>query len=542
MRLWGMREDRSRAARGGGLRRRIAAWCILVCLSWPGPMADAAELGGPAFWVAGFRFTGNTVFSDEELARLAADRVGTELTLAAVEEVARRTARFYRERGYPLAVARVPPQEVVGGIVEIAITEGRYAGIILQYAEGAARLPEATVHRLLGRVRPGTLIEAEFLERAIQLLGEIPGIAVQASLRSGDVAGTAYLVLSIEPADRAHGRIGLGNTASEYLGRLHGFFALALEDPTGRGDRLSVQWVAAGSQMHLGRVSYDAYLPAPWRWEIAYSDTHYALGAPFDALNAHGTASHVHLSSSYPLHRSGRGRADLTFQFTHKNLTDSLLGEERTAEVQAFSATWRGEKRPRAPHGAARGAWATLTAGRHRFLEGSLDSVEAHLAGPSAQYATLRAGFSSRLPLSSAASLDLSASGQWSSHNLVRSEKFSLGGPDGLRAYPAGEAGGDLGWLVRGEIRSRLGALGAWGRAVEVTAFADAGRVALSKSPAPGTEGENHRTLAGFGIGLAYVPDDSVSLRLEYAVPVGGPENLAASARPRLWARLESTF
>src|SRR4029077_11503587 len=51
------------------------------------------------------------------------------------------------------------------------------------------------------------------------------------------------------------------------------------------------------------------------------------------------------------------------------------------------------------------------------------------------------------------ASLLFSASGQLASGNLASAEKMSLGGPNGVRAYPVGEATGDSGIVTQTELR-----------------------------------------------------------------------------------------
>jgi hypothetical protein len=59
--------------------------------------------------------------------------------------------------------------------------------------------------------------------------------------------------------------------------------------------------------------------------------------------------------------------------------------------------------------------------------------------------------------------------------------KMSLGGSNGVRAYPAGEAAGDQGILARLELRKTLGVFG--NSIVEGALFADAGRVTVNKKP-----------------------------------------------------------
>lgn len=59
-----------------------------------------------------FRITGSTAFSPEELAALLADGEGKALTLQEIEALAGRITAHYRTKGYILARAYVPPQDL----------------------------------------------------------------------------------------------------------------------------------------------------------------------------------------------------------------------------------------------------------------------------------------------------------------------------------------------------------------------------------------------------------------------------------------------
>jgi hemolysin activation/secretion protein len=85
--------------------------------------------------------------------------------------------------------------------------------------------------------------------------------------------------------------------------------------------------------------------------------------------------------------------------------------------------------------------------------------------------------------------------GQWAGGNLDSSEKMSLGGSGGVRAYPNGEALGDLGWMAQLELRKTIGKYAPY-------VFVDAGGVQLNQSPAAGQD--NSRNLGGGGVGLRY--------------------------------------
>jgi hemolysin activation/secretion protein len=120
------------------------------------------------------------------------------------------------------------------------------------------------------------------------------------------------------------------------------------------------------------------------------------------------------------------------------------------------------------------------------------------------------------------------ASGQAGLTNLDSSEKFSLGGANGVRGWPAGEATGDSGLLLTAEWRYQfmstprsidkgsspisLKNQGAW----TFSAFADAGQITQHNNlwPTALPAGQpNNYNLSSVGIGLAYQAPASATHR-----------------------------
>ena len=66
------------------------------------------DTSGVRVKVSGFTFTGNTVFSGEELTALMSGFVGKELTLAELNGAAATITNAYRAKGYFLASANIP--------------------------------------------------------------------------------------------------------------------------------------------------------------------------------------------------------------------------------------------------------------------------------------------------------------------------------------------------------------------------------------------------------------------------------------------------
>jgi len=123
-------------------------------------------------------------------------------------------------------------------------------------------------------------------------------------------------------------------------------------------------------------------------------------------------------------------------------------------------------------------------------------------------------------------------SGQVAGKNLDSSEKFILGGPNGVRAYPAAEAPGDEGWLASFEIRYDLPSVTNWGN-MRLFTFFDAGGIALHKTPGSSAisnyTGHNRFSLAGAGVGVTLSRAEQYSINVLWASPLGSNSGRSAA-------------
>jgi hypothetical protein len=159
--------------------------------------------------------------------------------------------------------------------------------------------------------------------------------------------------------------------------------------------------------------------------------------------------------------------------------------------------------------------------------DAALDSFTAKAAG---DYKKLNLAFSRLQQLGGGYSLLGAVNAQYADKNLDASEKMSLGGSNGVRAYPAGEAAGDQGILARLELRKTLGTFG--NSVVEGALFADAGRVTINKTPWDNSE--NRASRYGYGVGLNVYNKDLVFNATIAFSPGVNPASEPKSAR-RLW-------
>jgi hemolysin activation/secretion protein len=132
----------------------------------------------------------------------------------------------------------------------------------------------------------------------------------------------------------------------------------------------------------------------------------------------------------------------------------------------------------------------------------------------------------------------LSFSAQRAMKNLASAEKFSLGGPNAVRAYPVGEATGDDGLVVTGELRYIPPGAKVFGGDFILSGFIDYGIAKLNHEPLA-SDTENHRELSGYGVGLSLGRDGNFVLRssIAWRITRTDPQSDTAERWPRVWVQ-----
>jgi hemolysin activation/secretion protein len=497
----------------------------------PGPSASTVK-----FMVKQVRVTGATLFAADELARVAGVAAGDmaqgqELTLAQLNEAAARITEHYQAKGYLLARAYLPQQAVRDGMVEIAVLEGRIGQLIV---DNRSLVSDAQVKRMIG-VDAGNLVNQKLMERRLLLLGETPGVGdAFATLQPGDQVGETRLGVAAEPGPRVSGQVDLDNHGNRYTGSWRVGGTLNVNSPMGWGDQLQLRALASNQDLYNLRAQYRApvggsglVLGGAWSW------TDYDLGKEFESLDADGWARTVSGFATYPLVRSVRfnllGGATLEWRNLRDRIGLSQTVTDKT--VKLFSAQLSGYGQAESLAYTFLGAY---THGRVNLLTPQFKADDAAGRDTQGGYNKLVAVGTGTWSFAPNWSLYGSLYGQWAGKNLDSSERLSLGGAQGVRAYPQGEASGDEGYLGSIELRYT------WPlRPVQVFGFVDAGHVRFNADNSRLAASPNHRDLAGGGVGLIWTVRQDLAIRGMVATRFGSEEALAEpDRRTRLWVQL----
>lgn len=496
--------------------------------------APTAEGPSVRMQVSSFRLSGNHELTDAQLQEQLLPYRNRELDLNGLREAARQVTALYRERGYLVARAYLPAQEIQNGVVTIGVQEG-VIGQVRTEPDWNVRLREGMQQRFVDALKPGTVIREQDLERVLLRLSDIAGVSVRAVLRPSSQPGAADIVLKLSEMTAWTARVSFDNYGNTYTGSNRLSTNISLNDAFGFGESLVFNSQNSFEGMEIKGVGIVQPLGASGLSIGAnYAELEYAIGKKLKTANADGTAtvSSVFLNSS--LLRSRDTNISLNLAEEHRHFEDAAGG----FHVKK-SAVFRGATL----YGNWRDSWAgsnqwSLAYGigeldKNTPVDEALDALTAKAAGT---YKKTNLSFSRLQDLGGGYSLYGSLRGQLADKNLDSSEKMSLGGPDGVRAYPVGEISGDEGLLGRLELRKYLGHLG--GAYTEGTVFADAGKVKVNKNPWDASE--NYLSRYGYGVGLnMYHRDLVMNASLAYS-PGRDPVSDEHDAK-RFWLSVSGT-
>jgi len=487
--------------------------------------------GGPGVQVTGFVLSGNRSLPASELQGQLQEFVGRELDFAGLGKAAAKITAYYRARGYLVARAYLPAQEIQGGMVALGIREG-VIGRVVAEPDANVRLDPALIGRHLAGLQPGEVIQESDLENTLLRLSDIAGMTVKAVLRPSAEPGATDVIVKLSEMSAITARVSIDNGGSFYTGANRLSASLSLNDALGMGESFSLNTQQTFEGLRIAGVGYQQPLGTTGLTVGAnFAGLQYNIGKNLKEVQASGEARISTLFLNAALLRSRRANVNASLAAEYRHFQDTTGGTTVDKSAHVLSAGLSGDWRDDLTGAPASNSWNARVGMGHLKKEtandAALDRFTANAAG---DYKKLNLSYSRLQQLGGGFSLLGSVSAQYADKNLDASEKMSLGGSNGVRAYPAGEAAGDQGMLARLELRKNLGVVG--NAVVEGALFADAGRVTINKKPWDASE--NRASRYGYGVGLNVYHKDLVFNASLAMSPGVNPTSEPKSAR-RLW-------
>ena len=298
-------------------------------------------------------------------------------------------------------------------------------------------------------------------------------------------------------------------------------------DPFGLGDRLSLG-VTGGEHMAQGSITYTLPLGTNgMAGSVSYTGFYYELGEELASLDVEGRADTFAANLTYPVLRSRKASVWTGLGLDYLMLEDEAGGAITSQrQIPVGKATLFATLFDSLGGGGMNSASLSFYYG-HLDLMDVTGALALDDAGPRSAGTFARGTYSlARLQrLTRTVSLFGSVRGQVAGANLDSSQKFILGGPTGVRAFPVGEASGDEGHAMTFETRFDLPSAPA-GHTVQLVGFVDTGWIRLHKDPwaasVTNATGCNDYWLSGGGVGVSVSRTGRYAFRASYAHEIGG--------------------
>jgi hemolysin activation/secretion protein len=504
------------------------------------PAADAPAADAVRIVVQDLRITGARALPVAELVAAAGFTPGSEVSLADLQAMAARITEHYRARGYFVATAYLPAQDIQDHAVTIAVSEGRYGQVEVR---NASRLSERVARGSMEGLHSGDPILLEPLERRLLRLSDVPGVNVRSTLVPGPTPGTSDLLVDITPGRAVSGSIDADNAGNRYTGEYRVGATLYVNNPLGLGDVASLRLLTSGDGLKYGRVAYELQAG---RGQVgaAYSWLGYSLGKEFESLQAHGTADITSVFGRYPLVRSRNDNLYAQLEFDYKRFTDHVDSIPAVVDrnSRVLMASLYGDHRDDWYGGGLNSWFLTWSTGQLDIETPNVRAVDEATARTNGHFDKIAFQATRVQRLGGPFSLSAGIGGQLASRNLDVSEKMELGGMNAVRAYPEGEAYADQGFIVSLEARMDLPRFSpALPGHMQLVAFVDSGHVTVNKEP--WFAGPNQRNLSGAGIGATWADPGNFLLRAYYAHKLGNEPALSAPDKSgRFWLQAVKFF
>jgi hemolysin activation/secretion protein len=503
----------------------------------PNPQALPA---GPKIRVQSLHVTGQTLFSEAELIAATSFRPDSQLDLSDLRALASKITGYYNSRGYFLAQAYVPEQDVQSGRVTIAVIEGRFGTIGLN---NQTNLSDGVANGVLAGMDSGDAVATAPLERRLLLLSDIPGVRVRSTLSPGTAVGTSDLLVDLTPGRRVTGSIEADNAGNRYTGAYRAGGTLNLNNAAGIGDVLSLRVLTSFTGLAYGRASYQA-LVGKATVGVAYAHLDYDLGKEFESLDASGNAEVASVYASYPLVRSHDNNLYVSLGADAKWFEDKFgfisAVSHRRAQVATVGIS--GDAHDSLGGGGWSAYSASLSLGNLDLREPADRAADAATARSDGGYGKVQLSVARLQTVTGPLSLFGSVRGQIAFDNLDISEKMELGGAYAVRAYPEGEAYGDQGYVATAEARLLLPGLApSVPGDVQLFGFVDVGAVDYAKDP--WFTGSNRATRSGYGAGVSWAAPGNLFLKATYARKLGDADATSAPDKAgRAWFQISKIF
>ena len=459
-------------------------------------------------------------FSVSELQNLLLDLNGKSLAFDQIQIAADRIKDFYNSKGFFLAQAIIPKQEIKDGVLIIFINEGKLdSKEPYKINKKNLRISEDRIKAYMDNALKDNFLK-DSVERGLLNINDNPGVRTSLMLEPGIDPGSTKMVLDINEGPLVQGTVSVDNYGNRYTGDLRATASVDFNNPSGIGDQIGILGTKAiEGDLEIKKISYNFPIGTNGlRGGAFYSIVDFKVGKELSGSRFTGKAENANLNLKYPIYRSTAESLLTNFNYDKKYLYNATAGAATSdKELDNYTLGFTYQKIDQFISGG-------YTQVSINFTRGDLDlskvadslntdqGTSGYKTNGSFNKQNLQLSRIQQLP--EKFTLNFVGDAQFASKNLDTSEKMSLGGPSGVRAYPSGEASGDEGYRYSLDLRYSLGNFPYFGDITPLI-FYDYGRIKQYKNKDVSTSSvtNNEYSLSGYGLGFEAANSNNFSLK-----------------------------
>lgn len=404
----------------------------------------------------GIRFSGNTQIMETDLQLLIVENLGKKVGFNELQAAADAVSNFYRNKGFFVARAYLPQQEIKDGIVEIAVLEGKVGQAAVKQ-EGQVRTAITVAQGLLdANVPAGSIVNEKALERAALLANDLPGIDASISLDPGAQTGETNVTLTANEGKLFSATVDIDNHGNRLTGDIRLGTTLNFNSPFGLGDNLSLRLMHTNKDLAMLRTAYSVPVGNQGlRIGGSLSRVVFTV-TPIGGFSPSGSSNNISLFALYPLERQRDRSVFLSATIDNKQQTNVnvALTDKRELNVLTLGASL--QSRDSMGGGGVNFANLSLASGHLKIKDPGQAANDAASSRAAGNFTKLGIQASRIQRINNRFSFYGGLNMQLPGNNLDSAEKFSLGGAQGVRGYAPGEATGDKGYVTQFELRADL--------------------------------------------------------------------------------------
>lgn len=419
----------------------------------PNPAVEAAKK--IKFKLNAIILEGNHHYSNEQLSSIYKDKLHKVITVADLFNIVQEISNYYRNNGYIISRALLPPQHVKGGIVKVQIIEGFVDEVSVSGNPKGAR---CLIQAFGERIRECPPLELSRMEKFLLLANEIPATQVKAVLSPAKVTpGAADLTLLANNTPLT-GYFSYDNYGTRYLGPQQLTANLGLNSIFQSGDstQATVIKTPKGTELTYRDINYSMALDDNGvRWLLG--DTH-TLTHPLFVLapaKIEGVYDNIYTTFSFPVIRTRSKNLtfviNLNYLDTSVNTFDTTLYTDHLRSLGIggsfnFSDNWYGSN----------SLYADVRQGLPvlGYTSDTKPTAQTSRPGGRGDYTKIDMQVSRLQGIKNRPfSLFVLVKGQYGFNPLLAAEQFSYGGSQIGRGYDVAELLGDKGLAGTAEFR-----------------------------------------------------------------------------------------